>query len=730
MIPTNLTLLTEAKNIAPKGFALLCQQCTVYCSIDTDWTLLIKAIFVKKLTPIFMSRILKYGFLFLLLLVVDSAHAQLKQKPSWKITISPETPKIGEVAEILLKSPIEKDWYMYANDFSEDVGPVVAQIQFKKTNEFELVGKTKPRGNHKKFDEVFGGEVSTFTKEAVFTQKIRVLNDNPSIKVSLEFQECSQVTGMCVLFEDELNLRVKTTKTDSDLASVTVKNEAINIDTTRAVETNTETAVETNNTIPTKSETSLFAFLIFALMGGLVAVLTPCVFPMLPMTVTFFTKKSDTKTLAIKRALGFGLSIVIIYSSLGLVFSLLGLGPDFGNWLSTSWVPNILFFAIFMVFAASFLGLFEITLPHSFVNQIDSKSNMASFAGVFFMAFTLVLVSFSCTGPIVGSLLIEAVGGAIAKPLLGMAAFGAGLALPFTLFAIFPSWIQGLPKSGGWLNSVKVVLGFLELALAFKFLSIPDQTYHWGLLDRDVYLAIWIAIFTLMGLYLIGKLRLSHDGESQAIGVPRLFLAIATFSFVIYLIPGMWGAPLKGLSGYLPPIETLDFKSNVGVSEQVESGQSHKGSKYQDIFKLPHDIDGFFDYKEALAYSKKVNKPIFIDFTGHGCVNCREMEANVWSDPEVLKLLKNEFVVLALYVDDKTELPENEWYMSKYDSKEKKTIGKQNFDLQITKFNANAQPYYVILDANEKLLTQPRAYDLDIPHFVQFLKDGIKNYQN
>jgi len=681
-----------------------------------------------------MSRTIKFILLLIGVSFAFHVDAQLKQKPTWKISINPINPSVGDEAEIILKSPIEKDWYMYSNDFSEDVGPVVAQIQFTKNDAIQTIGKPKPKGNHKKFDEVFGGEVSTFTKEAVFIQKIKVLKENPTIKVSLEFQECSQVTGMCVLFEDELNLRVQTKK-DSKNA---LQNTEINTTTEPILDTNnspkvaSEIPIKVPETKPqTSTENGLFSFLIFALLGGLIAVLTPCVFPMLPMTVTFFTKKSDTKALAIKRALGFGLSIVLIYSSLGLLFSLLGLGPDFGNWLSTSWLPNILFFIIFIVFAASFLGLFEITLPHGFVNQIDSKSNMASFAGVFFMAFTLVLVSFSCTGPIVGSLLIEAVGGAIAKPLLGMAAFGAGLALPFTLFAIFPSWIQGLPKSGGWLNSVKVVLGFLELALAFKFLSIPDQTYHWGLLDRDVYLAIWIAIFSLMGLYLIGKLRLSHDSENQAIGVPRLFLAIASFTFVIYLIPGMWGAPLKGLSGYLPPIETLDFKAGAeeGTS-QNETGKntSDKGIKYQDIFKLPHGINGFFDYKEALAYSKKVNKPIFIDFTGHGCVNCREMEANVWSNPEVLNLLKTQFVVLALYVDDKTKLPENEWYMSKYDGKEKKTIGKQNFDLQITKFNANAQPYYVIMDANEKVLTQPRAYDLDVNKFISFLKDGIKNF--
>ena len=476
----------------------------------------------------------------------------------------------------------------------------------------------------------------------------------------------------------------------------------------------------------------MLAFLIFAFLGGLVAVITPCVFPMLPMTVTFFTKRSETRALALKRAFGFGLSIVGIYASLGLVFAFFGLGADFGNWLSTHWVPNVLFFVIFIVFAASFLGMFEITLPHKFVNSVDSKSSMGNFMGIFFMAFTLVLVSFSCTGPIVGSLLIEAVGGNFVKPLLGMAAFGAGLAAPFTLFAIFPSWIQNLPKSGGWLNSVKVVLGFLELAFAFKFLSIPDQTYHWGLLDREIYIAIWIVIFFLMGMYLLGKLKFSHDSDIPYLSVPRLVLAIATFTFVLYLVPGLFGAPLKALSGYLPPQETLDFdlsKSKGGSTQNHSEAKSDLGEvRFNNLFHLPHELNGFFDYKQALAYAKKVNKPIFIDFTGHGCVNCREMEANVWSDPAVLKRLKNDFVVLALYVDDKTELPANEWYTSSYDGKEKKTIGKQNADLQISKYKANAQPYYVLIDGNENILAEPKAYDLKVENFVKFLDAGKQNF--
>ncbi|MCF8255054.1 MAG: thioredoxin family protein [Bacteroidia bacterium] len=670
--------------------------------------------------------------------------AQLQQKPVWELKTSKSEVAVGDELELIFISKIQKDWYMYANDFSEDVGPTVAFFDFKKDPSYQLIGKVKPVGNHKHFDEVFGGEVSTFEGKAEFRQKVKILRQNPQIKVSIEFQECSTVTGMCVLFEDDLifkNIKVtagdnkelvqkETPATILPVTNDTIKKETLKTDTAKVAIIKPENLSASG--VSGGNQTSLVGFLLFAFFGGLIAVVTPCVFPMLPMTVTFFTKRSETRALALKRAFGFGLSIIGIYASLGLVFAFFGLGADFGNWLSTHWLPNILFFIIFIFFAASFLGMFEITLPHQFVNSVDSKSSMGSFMGVFFMAFTLVLVSFSCTGPIVGSLLIEAVGGNFVKPLLGMAAFGAGLAAPFTLFAIFPSWIQNLPKSGGWLNSVKVVLGFLELAFAFKFLSIPDQTYHWGLLDREVYISIWIVVFFLLGLYLLGKLKFSHDSDLPYVSVPRLVMAIITFTFVLYLLPGLFGAPLKALSGYLPPKETLDFdlsKSKGGLNQNDSEKKNDLGEiRFKSLFHLPHELNGFFDYKQALAYSKKVNKPIFIDFTGHGCVNCREMEANVWSDPEVLKRLSNDYVVLALYVDDKTELPENEWYTSSYDNREKKTIGKQNADLQISKYKANAQPYYVLIDGNERVLAEPKAYDLKVENFVNFLEAGKKQF--
>lgn len=373
------------------------------------------------------------------------------------------------------------------------------------------------------------------------------------------------------------------------------------------------------------------------------------------------------------------------------------------------------------------------------VSKSDAQVDKGGFGGPFFMAFTLVLVSFSCTGPIVGTILVETAGGALMKPIVGMLGFSLAFALPFTLFAIFPSWLSGLPKSGGWLNSVKVVLGFIELALGLKFLSIADQTYHWGILDREVYLALWIVIFTLMGFYLLGKIKFKHDSEVKHVGVGRLFLVIVTFSFVVYMIPGMFGAPLKALSGYMPPMATHDFDLTRVIRNNSGSGGINAEKKealcekplYADKLHLPHGLEGYFDYDQGMECAKSLNKPVFIDFTGHGCVNCREMEANVWSDPRVLQRLRDDYVVIALYVDDKAiKLDESEWVTSTYDGKVKKTLGKKYQDFQITRFGTNSQPYYVLLDHEGELLVDPRAYDLDIEEFIEFLDQGVEAFNS
>ena len=660
--------------------------------------------------------------------------AQLKKEPIWKITSNKPEVKVGDVIEVSLTSVIEKDWYMYSNDM-EPIGPIPAEFTWKKDASYALVGKTKPIGSHKHYEEVWKGTVSTMKGTAKFIQKIKILKANPKVVIDIYFQECSEVTGMCMPPYDQkyelkglkvlAALDAKTTEKNNVAKSVDTNKSNIKVATSNVIDTSKSKAKIQQAPVP-KEEEGFLSFLIIAFLGGLIAVITPCVFPMLPMTVSFFTKKSTTRAQGITRAFTFGLSIVGIYASLGLVFAFFGLGPDFGNWLSTHWVPNILFFIIFLVFAASFLGMFEITLPHAFVNKIDSKSSMGNFIGIFFMAFTLALVSFSCTGPVVGSLLIEAVGGKFLKPLLGMASFGFGLALPFTLFAVFPSWLQNLPKSGGWLNSVKVVLGFVEIAFAFKFLSTADVVYHWGILDREIYLTIWIVIAFLLGMYLLGKLKFSHDSDMPFIGVPRFGLAIVSFCFGLYMVPGLFGAPLKALSGLLPPMSTQDFilgnENNHSTIQQ--SNNSEPKTKHSDFLHLPHGLTGYFDYKEALAASKATGKPIFVDFTGHACVNCRKMEEYVWAKPEVLKRLQNDFIIVSLYADERKELPENEWYTSARDGKVKKTIAQQNSDLQITKYHFSAQPQYIVIDGDEKQLSGPRFYDTDEAAFVKFLDDG------
>ncbi|AHM61243.1 thiol:disulfide interchange protein [Flammeovirgaceae bacterium 311] len=477
-----------------------------------------------------------------------------------------------------------------------------------------------------------------------------------------------------------------------------------------------------------ESRSGFLALFLISLAAGITALLTPCIYPMIPLTVTYFLKMGQgNRRKGVMFALFYGISIVLIYLSLGILFAKI-FGADYANELSTHWFPNILFFFIFILFALSFFGLFDITLPNSFINKVDRQADRGGLVGVFFMAFALVLIGFSCTGPIVGTILIETADEIGVKSVVSMLGFSLAFALPFTLLAIFPGWLNSLPKSGGWLNSVKVVLGFLELALALKFLSVADQTYHWGLLDREVYLALWIIIFTLMGFYLLGKIRLPHDSPRTSTSITGLILAILTFGFVLYLIPGMFGAPLKALAGYLPPMSTHDFNlvAILKGEEKSELPQLCEKPRYDELLHLPHGLSGYFDYEQALACARAQNKPLFIDFTGHGCVNCREMEANVWSDPEVLRRLREDYVVVALYVDEKKELPAEDWYVSAYDGKLKKSIGKQNLDFMIQRLNANAQPYYTLVDPHtETLLAAPKAYDLEVKNFVDFLEAGV-----
>ena len=486
----------------------------------------------------------------------------------------------------------------------------------------------------------------------------------------------------------------------------------------------------------TKKGKSLWGLIIEAILWGFAMLLTPCVFPMVPMTVSFFMKGSGSVAAGRFKAAMYGLFIILLYtvpiSVIIILTRLIGgdaVTADIFNWLSTHWLPNIIFFVIFMIFAASFFGAFEIKMPQSLVNKSDQGADKKGLAGVFFMALTLVLVSFSCTGPIVGTVLIESTQGKFWAPMVTMLAFSGAFALPFTILALFPSLLTKFKRSGGsWLNSVKVVLGFIEVALGLKFLSVADQTYHWGILDREVYLAIWIVVFTLLGLYLLGKIRFESDEPVEHLTVPRLTLSIAVFAFVVYLIPGMWGAPLSKLSGYLPPLTSQDFvlgqnSVNIQTSEKTKIMGSF-GEKYD--LHLPLGLEGYFTIEEGLAAAKEAGKPVFVDITGHGCVNCREMESRVWSDPRVLDMLKNDFVIVALYTDDKTRLAEEDQVVDAHTGKVYKDLGRANSYIARTNWNVNAQPNYILLSPEGEMLAPVRGYDLDVNGFIEFLKSGLK----
>ncbi|MBQ5700712.1 MAG: thioredoxin family protein [Alistipes sp.] len=603
---------------------------------------------------------------------------------------------------LVIKADIADGWHIY--DATHAITPTT--IEFKASNGVTLEGEVKALSTAKKVTDEFFGDYGEYEGEAIFEQVVTVKGKGGKIDAIVSYQACTE--GSC------------TAPTEEELT----------------FEIGSAPVAEIKEAEGAKSGVSMWAMIIEAIIWGLAALVTPCVFPMIPMTVSFFMKGSGTPAKGRINASLYGLFIVLLYTlpiaAIILITTFIGQGAvtaDIFQWLATHWIPNILFFIVFMVFATSFFGAFEITLPSWLVNKSDENSDKGGITGIFFMALTLVLVSFSCTGPIVGSVLIKSTSGEFWSPIITMLAFSTTFALPFTLFAFFPSILKKLPKSGGWLNSVKVVLGFVEVALGFKFLSVADQVYHWGILDREVYLAIWIVVFTLLGFYLLGKIRFAHDSELKHLSVGRLAMAIAVFSFVVYLIPGMWGAPLSKLSGYLPPQTSLDFDLSKGTGVVVtEQSQSSTDVKYGDVLHLPHGLQGFFDLAEAEAYAAKVDKPVFIDFTGHGCVNCREMEARVWSDPTVLELLKNEYVICALYTDDKMTLPQSEWVTAE-NGKVLKSLGKVNAHYALTRFGVNAQPYYVLQGKNEKILVDPRGYNLDTQAFADFLRKGVEEYR-
>ncbi len=656
------------------------------------------------------------------LLLTFMGNAQIVEPVKWSSSVV----KVSDTeVDLIITANIENNWHLYSQ-FTPDGGalPLVFTFKNQKGN-YQLIGKTKEGKYKKSFNEIFEIEEYYFQTSAKFTQRIKLLNPKlKTISLLADGQAC--IDGKCVQTEGNLvfNLpEIKATEANSGLALDSVSKPTDSVATTETDTTKqvAEPVKKSNNASPNKEEKSLWTIFFLAFLGGFAALLMPCIFPMIPMTVSFFTKQSKTKAEGIRNAIIYGLAIIAIYVLLGSLITGI-FGAEALNELSTSVTFNLIFFALLVIFALSFLGAFEIVLPSSWATKIDSKADKGGVVGIFFMALALAVVSFSCTGPIVGTLLVESASKGGLAPIIGMLGFSIAIALPFMLFAMFPGWLNSMPKSGGWLNTVKVSLGFLELAFAFKFLSNADLVLqkHW--LERELFIAIWIAVFAAWALYLFGKYMLPHDYEkADKIGVGRLMMAIIVSTFTFYMIPGLWGAPLKILSGLTPPMTYAESTSGFG------NGNSSTTELPEHAHKGPHGIVAFEDYELGLAYAKKVGKPVLLDFTGDACANCRKMEDNVWSDKSILPILKEKVVLISLYCDRKIELPKSQQYLSKTTGKQVITIGNKWTDLQISRYKSNSQPLYVIIDneGNDLKGVTPMAFNTNIEEYKKWLENGI-----
>lgn len=691
-----------------------------------------------------MKRSYPITLISLLIISANALFSQILDPVDWGFTYNKTAEK---EYELIFTANIDDTWHLYSLNLP-DGGPIPTSFTINESDHFELIGEVEEISEAEEiYDPSFDMNVKLFSDEAVFIQKVRLLTDGAvTITGSVEFMSCDD--KRCLPPKDEEFIfkleskdlvQVKDTETETgEQDGNSVEYFQSKVDRKGEAAEETGAIVNASGAKPIKEDSSMLVFFFLSMLAGFAGILTPCVFPMIPMTVAFFSRGDRSRGKSLVQAFIFGLSIIIIYTSIGLIVSLTSAGADFASNLSTHWIPNLIFFLLFMIFAASFFGMFELVLPNKLINKADKQADKGGLIAVFFMGLTTVLVSFSCTGPIIGALLVEAASGEVIKPTLGMFGFSVAFALPFTLFAIFPSWINNLPKSGGWLNSVKVVLGFIVLAFGLKFVSTIDQGYHLGIMSRDIFIALWIVIFSLMGLYLLGKIKFANDSDVPFLSVPRLVFVIATFTFVVYLIPGLFGAQLKAVSGLLPPktAQKFDLTSIVSNTSDVtflsnlnEPNALCEEPEYADFLHLPHGLTGYFDYRQGLACAKALNKPVFLDFKGHACSNCKEMEAKVWSDPNVLRRLKENFIIVALYVDDRTKLAEEEWITSQYDGKTKKTIGKKNADFQISRFLTNTQPYYVILDHKENVLVPPMTFNLNIREYIDFLDAGLEKFE-
>jgi len=636
-----------------------------------------------------------------------SAQSQIFDPVTWDFGYED---KGNNLYELVFTATIDEGSHIYSMDIPEG-GPIPTSFRFDTIPGFLLAGKTfEVTEPEEIFDEAFEMNIKSFSGKAEFRQKVTAASPYFTVTGAVNYMACNNV--ICSPPKDvEFEIKISDVPAEQTLS-----------------------AKDTES--PVSSGRGLTGFFLLSILAGFAGILTPCVFPMIPMTVAFFSRGSEKRSKALLMAVIFGISIVLIYSSLGIIVSLTSAGAGFTSALGTHWIPNIIFFALFFVFAISFFGAFEIVLPNKWVTGADSRADRGGILAAFFMGLTTVIVSFSCTGPIVGALMVEAAQGNVLRPTIGMFGFGLAFALPFTLLAIFPSVMNRMPRSGGWLNSVKVVLGFIMLAFSMKFLSIIDSVYSLGLISRDLFLSVWIVLFTLLGFYLLGKIKFAHDSDVPKIGPLRLFLIITVFTFVVYLVTGLFGAPLKGISALLPVQETSWFReksttsgsqtSSVPSFRTITSNQLCSEARYADKFRMSHGLTGYYEYRQGLACAKEQGKPALLDFKGHACANCKLMEAKVWSDPEVLKRLRENFVIIALYVDDRTQLPENEWIVSAIDGKQKKTIGKLNEDLEISKYKTNALPLYVIADHNGNPVNRPMPTNLNVGEYRQWLDEGVR----